>query len=985
MALELPEYTIGALLASVPQRAAVYEADHAQDGATLVVHFAVLGLREGLMKHLPEPSVRRLPKGQHELPWGLVVTGPARMALLVHGLWQWGRSAPPRRSPRLPHEIAAALVINVIGGERSLRVGDKRLEPNEVKGWGYSGIALGARLVGAEGEPEDVAIKAFLGQDSQAAFEKEVTNLRTLTAKISPAALVVRLVGVVEQRGEGGALPWPALVMTPLCVESLEHRIDRFAQEPYTLQEAVAWAGHVALSLHRLHRESRLRHGDVTLRNVLLGRDGWAYLADMGVAEHNHPYGRQPEQEGKGKCYSSSVAPEMVEGGQGASSDARADVWSWGVVLHALLTRSTAMAKEGSVSAYLTIMEDERWWEEVAALWGAEEMPAGVFKAVRHSLCEKGERVGILAGAVLLGQQGLVEAMVGGMEAPEEVKKAELDIARLESSRFALPQGALSPAKVSTQADLLLALAGGHEATGDEAQAIRCLQHAALVCHTDDVQRGKILNDLALALLRRGDHEEAVALLEEALAMKRRLVPEDHPNIATSLTNLASCHFSKGKYDKAVSQYEEALAMQRRLLPGDHLDTATSLNNLASCHHDLGEYGKAVALLEEALAMQRRLLPEDHPSIASSLNNLASCHKSQGEYGEAVLLQEEALAMQRRLLPEDHPDIATSLTNLASCHFSRGEYSKAVRLHEEALAMMRRLLPEDHRDIATSLINLANCHTRQGECVKAVPLYEQTLAMLRLLLPEDHPDIATSLDNLASCHVSQAEYGKAVPLQEEALAMRRRLLPEDHPSIAASLNNLATSHWSQGKYGKAVLLQEEALAMMRRLLPEDHPHIASALSNLATCHESQGEYGKAVLLYEEALAMRRRLLPEDHPDIGWSTAGIGMSLVAMGGYTGAVPHLEEAIAILSKSLPPNHPELLELVETLGYSRTILACAADLSPEADVDALDWSSQSVDELEAFLRSRGVVLEGASDKAALVEAATALAAEEEQQEGC
>jgi hypothetical protein len=74
----------------------------------------------------------------------------------------------------------------------------------------------------------------------------------------------------------------------------------------------------VALSLHRLHRESRLRHGDVTLRNVLLGRDGRAYLADMGVAEHNHPYGRQPQQEGQGKDYSSSVAPEMVQGVEGS-------------------------------------------------------------------------------------------------------------------------------------------------------------------------------------------------------------------------------------------------------------------------------------------------------------------------------------------------------------------------------------------------------------------------------------------------------------------------------------------------------------------------------------------------------------------------------------------------------------------------------------------------------------------------------------------
>jgi hypothetical protein len=45
-------------------------------------------------------------------------------------------------------------------------------------------------------------------------------------------------------------------------------------------------------------------------------------------------------------------------------------------------------------------------------------------------------------------------------------------------------------------------------------------------------------------------------------------------------------------------------------------------------------------------------------------------------------------------------------------------------------------------------------------------------------------------------------------------------------------------------------------------------------------------------------------------------------------------------------------------------------------------VDWSSKSVVELEAFLRSRGVNLGGECDKATLVEAASAIAAEEEGQ---
>jgi hypothetical protein len=217
---------------------------------------------------------------------GSTPRGQDRITHLVDALWDWKHEIEKEGengAGQITHGLALGLVSRVMTTVGGLRVGDTTLEPREVKGSGHFSIVLSARLAGAGAgaeEEEDVAVKVFVGRGAQEAFETELNNLKTLTDKISPAALVVRLVGVMETR-EGQALPWPALVMTPLCEESLEQRIDRFDQEAYTLQDAVAWAVQVALSLHCLHRESRLRHGDVTLRNVLLGRDGRAYVADV--------------------------------------------------------------------------------------------------------------------------------------------------------------------------------------------------------------------------------------------------------------------------------------------------------------------------------------------------------------------------------------------------------------------------------------------------------------------------------------------------------------------------------------------------------------------------------------------------------------------------------------------------------------------------------------------------------------------------------
>ena len=74
-----------------------------------------------------------------------------------------------------------------------------------------------------------------------------------------------------------------------------------------------------------------------------------------------------------------------------------------------------------------------------------------------------------------------------------------------------------------------------------------------------------------------------------------------------------------------------ALAMRRRVhgAEKDHPDIATSLHNLAGVHNLQGRYGEAEPLYVEALEMWRRVhgAETDHPDIATSLRDLASLYK----------------------------------------------------------------------------------------------------------------------------------------------------------------------------------------------------------------------------------------------------------------------------------------------------------------------------------------------------------------------
>ncbi|WP_341530648.1 tetratricopeptide repeat protein [Nostoc sp. UHCC 0302] len=321
----------------------------------------------------------------------------------------------------------------------------------------------------------------------------------------------------------------------------------------------------------------------------------------------------------------------------------------------------------------------------------------------------------------------------------------------------------------------------------------------------------------------------------------------------------------QGLYKLAEPWGEECVNIYQTLFTGDHPDVATSLNNLAALYDSQGRYSEAELLFIQALEMTQRLFAGDHPNVATSLNNLAALYKSQGRYSEAELLYTQALEMTQCLFASDHPNVATSLNNLALLYDSQGRYSEGEPLFTQALEMTKRLFDSDHPNVATSLNNLALLYNSQGRYSEAKPLFTQALEMRKRLFAGDHPDVAASLNNLAAIYDSQGRYSEAEPLLTQALEMRKRLFAGDHPNVSTSLNNLAALYKSQGRYSEAELLYTQALKMYERLFAGDHPNVATSLNNLAELYYSQGRYSEAEPLYTEALEMCQRVLGVNHP------------------------------------------------------------------------------------------------------------------------
>ena len=74
--------------------------------------------------------------------------------------------------------------------------------------------------------------------------------------------------------------------------------------------------------------------------------------------------------------------------------------------------------------------------------------------------------------------------------------------------------------------------------------------------------------------------------------------------------------YRTGKYARAVVVGKKALKVAEESVGPDHPDVATSLNNLAALYKTQGQYAAAEPLYKRALSINEKALGPDHPSVA---------------------------------------------------------------------------------------------------------------------------------------------------------------------------------------------------------------------------------------------------------------------------------------------------------------------------------------------------------------------------------
>lgn len=359
------------------------------------------------------------------------------------------------------------------------------------------------------------------------------------------------------------------------------------------------------------------------------------------------------------------------------------------------------------------------------------------------------------------------------------------------------------------------------------------------------------LNTLALVRGRQGQAADAVALLEEALALGEASA-QDAAGTAALALNLGNALDALGAGAAALAARQRSLALAESL-PGDAPVRAQALAALARAHAQRGETAQAARYDRQLLENRGPLGPALQ---AEALERQARIDAARAETGAARAALEQALALREQDAAGDPQPWLRTLSALAEVLAQSGEHDAAALLHGRAVALLEQTAPQSPA-LAGHLNELGLWQLQRRAYAAAAPMLERALG---IVAQHDAGSLAAAriTANLAQLHEAQGQGAEAQALYGRALAVYEMHGDASEALLgqAQALNFLAGQDYRQRRLAQAEARFLRALALTERAAGTQSPRLLPLLDNLATLYRSQQREGQARGHAERAARLR---------------------------------------------------------------------------------------------------------------------------------
>ena len=263
----------------------------------------------------------------------------------------------------------------------------------------------------------------------------------------------------------------------------------------------------------------------------------------------------------------------------------------------------------------------------------------------------------------------------------------------------------------------------------------------------------------------------AAELYRLALETDKRLVGEDHADVAADDAGLGRCLVGNGDAVAALPLFEHARALSTRIRGPRHADTQAVVAAVGDCAAKAGDRTVAEKHLQSLLDAGMPWRSDDDEALLCSLvEGVAALQERAGDRDLAMETRFSLVALRQRQFGEDHARVADVMVRLANARHAAGAFADAVALYELAVAVMEALHGPDHPEVAAILAPLAVSYRALGANEQAEAVLARGLAIWEASVGLDHPVTIASVKPLALVRLALKKDEAALPLMQRLLA-----------------------------------------------------------------------------------------------------------------------------------------------------------------------------------------------------------------------
>ena len=212
-----------------------------------------------------------------------------------------------------------------------------------------------------------------------------------------------------------------------------------------------------------------------------------------------------------------------------------------------------------------------------------------------------------------------------------------------------------------------------------------------VAARTDDrVAYLQCLDALADIFGDQGNFAAVEKVTRDALKIESTLPHPDPLRMARRVHRLGMARHHTGRADEAIPMLEKAVALHEENFGSEHVETGNQLMALGVVHRAHGNHEEAQKCLRRALKIHETACGRQSAEAIQDLHHLAGSLEESGDLAGAAAQYERALLFKHRAIGGDMDDEAELQFGMANLYVNWQNYSRARELLLECVATFRR-------------------------------------------------------------------------------------------------------------------------------------------------------------------------------------------------------------------------------------------------------------------------------------------------------